>query len=181
MVKLIERWVDVIGFSGLYKVSSIGRVLSISRKVKNTEKSTYMTKTKYLVGHKNKKGYVVYSLRKDNKYFSLYLHRIVATAFIPNPYNLKSVNHIDGNKDNNGVSNLEWLSLRDNSLEGIKMGLIKVSGEFKGTSKLKIHDVIAMRRLSATGLKAKAIAKMFCVSENCAYSVITKRAWKNIQ
>lgn len=62
----------------------------------------------------NNSGYARVSLRKDGKSKEFLVHRLVALAFIENPKNLATVNHIDGNKLNNSVENLEWLSLSDN-------------------------------------------------------------------
>jgi len=88
-------WKDVVGFEDRYKVSSAGLVYS---KHKNQLKAT----------KKNNRGYVQVSLHKDGKEHMLLLHRVVAMAFIPNPNNLPQINHIDEDKENNRVSNLEW-------------------------------------------------------------------------
>ena len=64
--------------------------------------------------YENHKGYLKIGLCKDGKCEKHRVHRLVAQAFIPNPYGLSDVNHIDGNKQNNSVSNLEWVSNRDN-------------------------------------------------------------------
>ena len=93
-----EEWKDVVGYENLYKVSNFGNVMSFKRK-----------KPHLLKPGKHNNGYMFVILSNHNKYIkSITIHRLVAQAFIPNPYNLPQVNHIDENKLNNRVSNLEW-------------------------------------------------------------------------
>lgn len=73
----------------------------------------------------NTKGYLFVSLYKENKVKQLYVHRLVALYFIPNPNNFETVNHIDGNKENNHVQNLEWCTLTDNIRHAFRTGLNK--------------------------------------------------------
>ena len=107
-----EIWKDVIGYEGLYIVNNFGIVKSVKRTVRKINRyKTYTNqpipeKIKY--GTPDKDGYLKIGLWKDNKIKTISIHRIVANAFIPNPYNLPQINHIDENKENNKVSNLEW-------------------------------------------------------------------------
>ena len=106
-----EEWRDVVGYEGLYMVSSLCRVASLQRKVSNGKstkiipfsiKSATLTKKK-----QHYQRYVVTLCRKRTK-TTLLLHRIVAKAFIPNPNNYPEIDHIDGNPLNNAISNLRW-------------------------------------------------------------------------
>lgn len=92
-----EEWRDVIGYNGLYQVSSSGRV-----------KSLKFGKDKILRQGKNKYGYLYVKFYKDGKSKILQVHRLVAQAFIENPNNLPMINHKDEDKTNNIVDNLEW-------------------------------------------------------------------------
>ena len=92
---MIEVWKDIEGFDGKYQISSWGRVRSARGTLKTYE---------------NKKGYLKIGLYKNGKYHKRRINRLVAQAFIPNPYDLPQVNHIDGNKKNNSVTNLEWVT-----------------------------------------------------------------------
>lgn len=92
-------YADVPGYDGFYKVSSDGKVISA-----NGEKSTEVAKN----------GYIRVSLWRHGKGKHFLVHRLVANAFIPNPDNLEMVNHKDGNKLNNDVSNLEWCDASHN-------------------------------------------------------------------
>lgn len=70
-------------------------------------------------------GYLYYSLKINNKVKNFTIHRLLAKYFIPNPNNYPCVNHIDGNKQNNSLDNLEWCTYKHNSQEAVKLGLIK--------------------------------------------------------
>ncbi len=98
-----EKWKDIKGYEGMYKVSSLGRIYSYvcGRLLKTNPHKTY--------------GYVCIPLgkRKDGKSFRV--HRLVAEAFIPNPYNKKEVNHKNKIKSDNSVENLEWMSGVENN------------------------------------------------------------------
>lgn len=100
-----ELWNDIIGFDGLYQVSNFGKVKSYKRKNKTVLKESL-----------SKKGYKRVILYKNNKQFYYSVHRLVATAFIPNPENKPHINHKDGNKLNNRVENLEWCNAKENVL-----------------------------------------------------------------
>ena len=99
-----EQWRAVEGYPE-YEVSNLGRV----------RKNGKLTPL-----HRTGKGYLRTTLQKDGKQKQDYIHRIVAKNFIPNPENKPTVNHIDGNKDNNRVSNLEWATYRENNIHAIK-------------------------------------------------------------
>ena len=101
---------DVIGFEGLYFVSDDGSVYN-SKMRKHKPHIHPVT------------GYSQQILRKDGKQYMRYTHRLVAEAFIPNPERLREVNHKDGNKQNNAVSNLEWTNRRQNMIHAYSTGL----------------------------------------------------------
>ena len=92
-----EEWKSIEGFEGIYDVSSEGRV----KRVKNGANNI-------LKPFKNKKGYLGVDLRDCGRRLSAKIHRLVATAFIPNPMGYLEINHKDENKLNNNVTNLEW-------------------------------------------------------------------------
>lgn len=104
----MEIWKDVVGYEGKYKVSNMGRVYSLN-------------KEKYMRCCNDKRGYARLILRKDNKSYGNLVHRLVATAFLPNPSNYKEINHKDENPSNNTVDNLEWCTKKYNNNYGTKI------------------------------------------------------------
>lgn len=114
MSEAIEVWKPIVGFEGLYEVSNKGRVRSIRRNA--------LVKAQPTVG-----GYLEVHCYNHQKYKIFTIHRLVATAFIPNPQGKRTVNHIDGNKKNNCVENLEWATYSENHKHAYRTGLKKVS------------------------------------------------------
>lgn len=92
---------DIKGYEGLYAITSCGKVWSYRAK-------------KFMKPPLNWKGYLKVNLNKDGKIKNFAVHRLVAQAYIPNPDNLETVDHIDGVKTHNWVNNLQWLSRGDN-------------------------------------------------------------------
>lgn len=100
---------DVLGFEGLYQISDEGQVYSIRSK-------------KYLKPRRDKDGYLLVNLYKDKKQYTRKVHRLVAEAFLENPEGKKEVNHIDCHRENNCVTNLEWVTHRENVIWQAKNG-----------------------------------------------------------
>ena len=103
----VEEWRDIAGYEGLYQVSNLARVRSVDRIINAVLRGTTYTrniKGRVLRQRKIYRGYCAITLK--NK--SLFIHRIVAEAFVPNPDNLPEINHKDENKLNNRADNLEW-------------------------------------------------------------------------
>lgn len=122
-MNLKEKWKDIEEYEGLYQISNMGKIRSMDHYASNGKSIIlYKGKTKKL--HTNKRTkYLSVMLSKNNKDRRFYIHRLVAQAFIPNPQNLPQVNHIDGDKKNNCVNNLEWCSRSYNMEHAKKLGL----------------------------------------------------------
>lgn len=115
------------GYEGLYQVSNLGRVKSLSRFHKTDERYSsigYTSKERILKPGTDGWGYLYVALSKDKKRKNKRIHRLVAETFIPNIKNLQQVNHIDGNKKNNKVDNLEWCTREYNMQEAFRLGLV---------------------------------------------------------
>lgn len=119
-----ESWKDIKEFEGIYKISNLGRVKSL--RTYNSFKKTYYYREKILKGKIDTNGYVMVCLCKDKQKY-VRVHRLVAEAFIPNPYNYPIINHKDENKQNNCVDNLEWCSYLYNNTYGTKNNKISKS------------------------------------------------------
>lgn len=119
-VPLEEVWKPIVGYEGLYEISSLGNIASTRRKVanytKNGEKYFQIRNGKLLSIHDDGHGYMHTKLSKNGKRYNVKVHRLVAEAFIPNPTSLREVNHKNGNKKDNRVENLEWVSPSSNCL-----------------------------------------------------------------
>lgn len=111
---MAEKWQDVKGYEGLYRVSDQGNVYSVksNKRLKPSWRRTPWEWTHSLV-----------SLYKDKKAKTCLVHRLVAEHFLPNPEGLAIVNHKDGNKQNNALQNLEWCTQKENMAHSASMGL----------------------------------------------------------
>ena len=110
-----EIWKDIEEFEGYYQISNLGQVKSMDRDViySNGVIRHYEERIRTPVTDKN--GYLMVTLNKSSKSYPKRVHQLVARAFIPNPDNLPSINHIDEDKTNNRVDNLEWCSVYYNN------------------------------------------------------------------
>ena len=106
----------------------------------------------------NGRGYLRVKLSKSNKARRVMLHRIIAQAFISNPFNYKTVNHKDGDKNNNTISNLEWCTQKQNVEHAIRTGLINIELLKKRSSKIgkkTIIQIAGRNRISLFNTKTK--------------------------
>lgn len=114
-----EIWKDVIDYKGYYEVSNLGRVRSLPR----YDRLGRFHAGKVLSDCDNGSGYRVVGFNVNGKQCMKTIHKLVATAFIDNPENKPCVNHIDGNKLNNNVTNLEWVTYSENMYHAVNTGL----------------------------------------------------------
>lgn len=108
----MEMWKDIPGFEGLYQVSSLGRI---------------RRNGKFKTLRPDRRGYLTVWLCKNSVQKNHKVHRLVASVFIPNPESKRTVNHIDGNKQNNRVENLEWATHSENITHANSTGLRTVT------------------------------------------------------
>lgn len=116
---MMEIFKPVLGYAGIYEISNMGRVKSLSREIERKDGNTRTTKEKIIVPFNTKCGYhQIVLTNKDGVKKKHYIHRLVANSFLPNLNNLPIVNHKNENKKDNRVSNLEWCTAYYNTRYG---------------------------------------------------------------
>lgn len=159
----------VKGYDCLYEVDSIGNVYSCV-------KSKGRRKDKLKPCERN--GYLYVNLYKDRKATKHYIHRIVAEAFISNPNGFKEVNHINCDKHDNSVNNLEWCDRKYNLKHSYEHGL-KRRGEGHGMHKLSENDVVYIK--SKRGIiPQKTLAEKYGVKQCTISAIQCGRTWKEV-
>ncbi len=177
-----EIWKDVVGYEGLYEVSSHGRVKSVARVYQSPEDGFNWTKetTNSIKALRVKKnGRIDTALIKDGKLIQRYVHRLVAEAFIPNPDNKPCVNHIDNDPSNNKVSNLEWCTYKENTQHSFNQGRgfwQRQWGENNVSAKISLSDVLFIRAF-ASSMTRRQIADYLSISIKEVGRIQRKDRW----
>ena len=163
-----------------YSVTADGRVISTGRIAGRSGKGFSTIHQELSIMH-NQSGYCMVNLTKDRKSKTRYVHRLVAEAYLENPDNLPQVNHIDGNKDNNSVDNLEWCSSSHNNQHALDTGLREgQKGETNSQAKIterEIHEIIHMM---LQGFANVEIASSFNLHDRYVSLIRGKKRWKHI-
>ncbi len=134
-----EIWKDIPEFEGYYQASKTGLIRRIGD-YSNQSNSWKLNEPKILKQKDNGKGYKYVILSVDGVRYNRYVHRLVASTFIPNPNNYKEINHKDGYKVNNNVDNLEWCNHSQNGQHAYANGLRTVKGCY-GALKRKVAQL----------------------------------------
>lgn len=168
--RLEEIWKRINGYEE-YEISNLGRVKSFKR-----DRKGKIMKPKF------SGEYLAVTLCADGQQERKTIHRLVAEHFIPNPSGLPWVNHKDGNKLNNKVTNLEWVTPSENNNHAYEIGLKKgVKGEKHGRSKLNEIDVITIYHLAKSEvIPIKKIANKFGVTFQTVSDIKLEKRWKHL-
>lgn len=158
----LEKWKRIEDYSN-YEVSSFGNF----RRIDGKSVCKWKTNWGYMQTQFNTK-------KKQN------CHRLVASAFIPNPNNYPIINHINGIKTDNRIENLEWCTQSQNARHAFKLGLSCIDGERHPSAKLTDEDVINIRRARSAGLTHTLIASYYDMSITAIQSICNGRNWKHI-
>ncbi|RPJ24176.1 MAG: hypothetical protein EHM25_14680, partial [Nitrosopumilales archaeon] len=168
-----EIWKDIEDYEDYYEISSLGRFRSKTRTIINKNGKKFLYHSRIIEPRLDKYGYLRVQLNKNNKAIYRTVHRLVAIHFIPNPNNYPQVNHIDGIKINNAVSNLEWCTVYDNLNHSYSSGLKQI--------KLSKQDVSNIREMYKLGdCTQKEIGVIFNVSKEHVNGIINNKKRINI-
>ena len=157
---------DIKGFEGLYAVTEDGKVRSYPKQHNRNRQG------RFLRLHINPRGYITAQLCKNKIRYIKVVHRLVAEAFIPNPENKPQVNHADGNKTRNIVSNLEWATNKENSTHAFETGICK--------KPLTSEQVIEIRKLCKIK-KYKEVAEQFRIKPATIWDIKHRRHYAEVR
>lgn len=169
---VIEEWRDIKGYEGIYKVSNLGGVK------KNVNQEWFVRKSSIL-----KSGYAAIQLRKGKEKQMFRVHRLVALAFIPNPENKSDVNHIDGDKLNNCLENLEWATRLENMKHASEKRLMP-HGVKNTSTKLndqKIREIRSLRKTNPKQYTYKKLSEIYKVNTSSIGFILTNKIWQHVQ
>lgn len=167
-----EVWKPIAGYEGLYEVSNLGNVRSYQNFGFGLRKEPKMIKPSI-----NSYGYLGLTLCKNTKHRYKTIHRIVAETFIKTEGAGLQIDHINGIKTDNRVTNLEWVTPKENTLRSVRLGL-KPRGEKHGNSKLKQKEVETIRALYKTGKHTqRQLGAIFGVSHSVVGKIVRNEAW----
>lgn len=177
----MEKWNDIPGYQGLYQASNLGQIKSLSRPC-TIRGRVHLKYERILKPGINSRGYRGLGLWKNEKRISWNVHRLVLMAFVPNNNNLPFINHIDGNKLNNNLDNLEWCTRQHNVDHASKLGLNKkLFGENHPLARLTENDVMGLRQMAKSGyINKDAEGRRLGVSGSVIRNAINGKTWKHI-
>lgn len=163
--------IEIVGFAGKYTISDRGHVRSRRRQGSDGR----------VLKPQINNGYLRVSLRDGAKRKFYYVHQLVAVAFLGNPDGKPCVNHIDGNKLNNAVENLEWCTYSENMKHAVENGLNHVPGlrgDAHPHAKLSSFEVRAIREAHAEGVSAIDLSRDYGVTPKQIHNIISGKHWR---
>lgn len=177
-----ETWKSVPGFEGRYEVSNTGKARTVGRFIKAPRGRERWLPDAELNTHITTRGYVQTMFKVGQKNFHQLVHRLVAIAFIPNPDALPQVNHKDGDKTNNHVSNLEWCDSKENCAHARRERLYEPArGQNAGGAKLTNEQVVSIRARLELGETHESIARDYPVSRTVITRIASGARWSSVR
>jgi hypothetical protein len=176
----MEIWRSVKGYEGMYEVSTYGNVRSVSRKVPHKRHGFVSVKSKVLKPATDTCGYFRVALSNTkNSLCTKKVHRLVAESFVDGDNSLE-VHHVDGDKKNNHVTNLKWVTRSQNIKENYNLGIQKpLKGESNGNSKLTEEQVKEIRlSYKPYEFGYKKLADKYGVDKKTIIDIVKFKIWK---
>lgn len=175
-----EVWKEVEGYGGMVEVSDLGRVRNLDRVIEYSDGRKYSYKGKVLKQCVDHGGYLSVPININGKRRLEKSHRLVATAFVDGKSpDRNTVNHIDGNKQNNVPSNLEWCTLSENTRHAMKMGFIP-TGQRHYLAKLTDVEAIEARESYKNNVKIQDLADRYGVCYITMYYIVKNKTYKEV-
>ena len=170
----MEDWINLQNYEEYYEISNIGNI--------RRKEGTFNRKIKNLGLRKHSGGYLYFQITINNISKNLTYHRVMAQHFIPNPENKPFVNHKDGNKLNNSLDNLEWVTASENMRHAYDTGLeVGKKGEEHHNSKYKEEEIKNIKLLFKNGVSRKEISKLYPKMHiNYLTLIINNKRWSHI-
>ena len=174
-------WKDVINYEGIYMVNQYGVIKSLDHIVYHKDGKKRLQKGRNIKYSKSKKGYIQVSLNKNCIKFNTSVHRVMAIAFLNNPFNKPQINHINGIKDDNRLENLEWCTNKENQLHAIRNNLIHPNyGENHHMSKIPNSHIAGIREEIKNGKPMRIIAERYSMSITAISNIKNRKTYINI-
>lgn len=176
------EWRPVKGFEE-YAVSNTGLVMRNGYIVTTPAGGSYYAEPRLLTPQVIKFGYLRVGFHTTRGRKNFLVHQLVAKAFIPNPQNKPSVNHLDGDKFNNNVSNLEWCTQQENVRHAWEHGLANGRGSKSLCAKLtedQVHDIRNNCIVGKSGASFGHFAKKYGVSYRCVWEAYYRKTYRDI-
>ena len=177
-----EVWKDIPNYEGSYQVSDMGRVRSVDRIVTDKDGRVRKFKGRVLKLGVNISGYEYLTLSNGGRCNAKTVHRLVLGTFKPH-VNMEhlEVNHMDGNKLNNHLTNLEWVTRLDNMLHAHGTGLINIKGERNPNAKFSKVDILEILERLDTGESQRDIALDYAVGCTTISNINAGYTWREVR
>ena len=159
-----EVWLPMKGYEGFYEVSNLGRVISSSGCMRKPSKTKF--------------GYLKLNLSREGVVKSVRVHRVVAITFLDKTEGKDEVNHLDGDKTNNRVDNLEWCTSSENKYHAVRTGLlVSPRGGLNPKSKLSNTEADFLRYFASIGYTQSSLAELFGISKSVTCNIVNNKSY----
>jgi hypothetical protein len=184
----MEIWKPIVGiadgfYDGYYEVSNLGRFKMLPRLLRHSKGGLRVSKEKIVTGS-NSHGYKVVSFKKEGFKKVISVHVLVARAFVhnPNPEKYNIVNHLNSDRSDNRVQNLEWCDAKRNAQHAYEAGKLKITqGSERSTAILNEKKVLAIKLLYKTGnFSHMDLAELFGVGKTTIQNIMNGTKWKHV-